>query len=241
MIKLEGKEGNHPLLDNLRLPDKTKSIKFRSIQDMVSFFLGIFPKGFYDDEYLKDERGYKAEAHKHMLMLLDKTKLNNMIKSNNYDEICKNALKVVNKTNLIFPHEKMGLTDGLKSKENREHFAISLYDFLYGQREFSARFEIFAKCLEDINASKWTTQTYFPFITFPEKYMFMKPTVTQSAADAFAFELNYRSEINWKSYESLLKFSEYVAGELSKLDDYLKPRDMIDVQSFVWCSVPGKY
>jgi len=69
----------------------------------------------------------------------------------------------------------------------------------------------------------------------------MKPSVTQSAADAFAFELNYSTEINWNSYEKLMRFSQYVSDELSKSGDALKPRDMIDVQSFIWSSAPGKY
>ena len=129
----------------------------------------------------------------------------------------------------------------LKLGENRVSFARNLFNLLYGTNELSEQFEAFAGCLEEIKASKWTIQTYFLFITFPEKYMFMKPTVTQYAADAFGYELNYRSEINWESYRTLLEFSEYVGTRLSELDDNLKPRDMIDVQSFIWCSVPGKY
>jgi len=241
LLKLEGEERNHPLLDNLKLPDKNKVTKFISIRDLVSLFFRIFPKGFYDDTYFRDERQYKVGAHELMLELLDEGTFSNLINSRGYDEICKKALKVVRKTNLIFPNEQMALSDGLKSAENRESFSRNFYKILYGKNDLSARFEDFAQCLEDINASKWTTQTYFLFITFPEKYGFMKPSVTQYAADAFAFELNYRSEINWKSYETLLKFYDYVSKELSELDDYLRPRDMIDVQSFIWCSVPGKY
>ena len=241
LMKLEEEERNHPLLDNLKLPDKNKVTKFISIRDLVSLFLQIFPKGFYDDTYLRDERQYKVAAHELMLELLDVKTFGDLINSRSYDEVCKNALKVVRKTNLIFPHEQMALSDGLKSAENRESFSRSLYTVLYGENELSLGFEDFAQCLEDMNASKWTTQTYFLFVTFPEKYAFMKPSVTQYAADAFAFELNYRSEINWQSYETLLKFYNYVGKELAELDEHLRPRDMIDVQSFIWCSVPGKY
>jgi hypothetical protein len=241
LFRLEGKEAHHPLLDNLRLPNKGKRTEFRSMQKMVNIFLGLFPKGFYEDEYMDKERGYKVEAHKYMLSVLSKSNFDQLIDSQMYEDICKNALRVANKTNLIFPNEKMALKDGLNTEGNKKYFSNSLYELLYGADELSKRFENFARCLENMNASKWTTQTYFPFITFPEEYMFMKPSVTQLAADAFAFELNYRPELNWTSYDSLLKFSNYVATELSNLNDYLKPRDMIDVQSFIWCSVPGKY
>ena len=112
-------------------------------------------------------------------------------------------------------------------------------NLLYGPSTLNERFDDFKHCLEELSALKWTTQTYFLFVRFPDKYMFMKPTVTKSAAQAFAFDLNYSSKINWLSYESLLTFSQYIFNELPKLNDSLTPRDMIDVQSFVWSSVKG--
>jgi len=241
LIRLTGKDAQHPLLDNLRLPGFKKKAQFKTFHQKVDLFLQLFPKGFYDDEYLKDERGYKIEAHELMSSILGEMQMSEKIKAKNYDEICSGALRVVNKTNLIFPNEKMALKDGLQETENKKCFAETLNDLLYGKGEFSGRFRQFASCLESIDASKWTIQTYFPYITFPDEHMFMKPSVTQLAADAFAFELNYKSDLNWESYKTLLKFSRYVGDELSKYEDYLKPRDMIDIQSFIWCSVPGKY
>jgi hypothetical protein len=135
----------------------------------------------------------------------------------------------------------MSLKDGLKSSENKKDFSTSLFNLLYGDSELSERFKNFADILNNINVSKWTIQTYFLFITYPQNYMFMKPSVTQYAANVFAFELHYKSEINWRSYETLIRFSQYVSDEISRIDDNLKPRDMIDVQSFIWSSVPGKY
>jgi len=37
----------------------------------------------------------------------------------------------------------------------------------------------------------------------------------------------------------LLKFAGYLKGELERMGT--EPRDMIDVQSFMWCIAPGKY
>jgi hypothetical protein len=240
LVKITGKESEHPLLDNLRLPGGGKKFEFKTFQQKVDLFLRLFPKGFYDDTYTKAEREYKVEAHELMLSLLDRERMSSKVQARRFDEICKDALKVVNKTNLIFPNEKMALKDGLQSDEAREHFAKALFDLLYGGGDISNRFMGFASCIEAIGASKWTIQTYFPFITFPDAHMFMKPSVTQQAAEAFAFQLNYKSELNWRSYETLLKFSQSVGDELGKYEDCLKPRDMIDIQGFMWCSVPGK-
>lgn len=241
LTKVEGKEAAHPLLDNLRLPVKSRDVKFKSIGNLVTRFFQNFPKGFYDDEYIKHERTYKVEAHKLMVNLFNKSSFTDLIELEEYEEVCLNTLKVVNKTNLIFPNEKMALKDGLKSAENKKLFSTALFNLLYSSDDLARNFELFADFLDKIRAAKWTTQTYFLFLAFPEQYMFMKPSVTQYAADAFAYELNYKSDINWHSYESLLRFSKYVSDELTRINDYLKPRDMIDTQSFIWASVPGKY
>jgi hypothetical protein len=66
---------------------------------------------------------------------------------------------------------------------------------------------------------------------FPSDHMFLKPEVTQAAADACRFELMYRPQINSRTYSRLLEFSQHLKTQLSDLE----PRDMIDVQSFIWC------
>ena len=64
--------------------------------------------------------------------------------------------------------------------------------------------------------------------------MFIKPSVTQKVAEMSAFEINYRPELNWLTYKSVLDFAHYLRHALADL----KPRDMIDVQSFIWCVAP---
>ena len=66
--------------------------------------------------------------------------------------------------------------------------------------------------------------------------MFVKPNMTKNAAEISAFEINYDPELNWLTYNSILRFSEYLKKALSEL----KLRDMIDVQSFMWCIAQGK-
>lgn len=234
--KLSDSEGKDPLLDNLRF-DETDPRKFHPIGDMIEKFRKEYPEGFYDAKYLADERDYKLKAHEFFKLSLCAGPFSSFIKNNELDQVLSLALKAVNSTNLIFVNEKIALNDGLKKKPIREEFACVLYEYLHGKNSLQQRFEQFANFLFKINAAKWTTQTYFLFLMFPDKYMFMKPSVTQAAADAFAFELNYRPEINWRSYESLLTFSEYLFKILSSTNEKLVPRDMIDVQSFIWVAI----
>jgi hypothetical protein len=49
-------EAAHPVLDNLRLPDEASHIGYQSLSESTRKFLVIFPKGFYGDRFMKEER-----------------------------------------------------------------------------------------------------------------------------------------------------------------------------------------
>ncbi len=229
----------HPVLDNPAIYSRDKSKKFISLPQAKAEFLVLFPEGFHDKEYFREERDYKVVAHELMRSQLGKDQYAELLAESDYTEICRRALQVANKTNLIFPNEKMALKDGLQDDVSKKCFAEDLFELLYGIDSQQVRFERFAKTLDKINAAKWTIISYYLFITFPESEMFLKPTVCQHATDLCAFELNYKSDLNWLTYKCLLEFSGYLKKELEKME--LEPRDMIDVQSFMWCIRPGSY
>jgi hypothetical protein len=225
-IKVTGNDAFHPVLENLRINKATGGTKYQSLPQSIQFFLKVFPEGFHGDKFKKHERDYKDKAHALAQELLGKAAFDSLIGNGDFEEIVKRALRVVNATNLVFPNEKMSLKDGLVRAENQNEFSKSLSSLLYSEDNFKER-----------DSAKWTTATYFLFIIQPEKYMFVKPTITQYAAELCGFEINYKPQLNWLTYKSILDFSNYLYSEISEL----KPRDMIDVQSFMWCIAPGKY
>jgi len=233
LVKVSGAEAVHSLLDNLRLNKNGYVERFKTFDDAKSGFLRQFPDGFEDKKYLEAERNYKYEAHELMMSLLNEQDLSALIGAANYAEICKRALQVVNKTNLIFPNEKMALKDGLASDADKKCFSDALFALLYGKDGIESRFTVFAECLQAIGAAKWTTATYFLYLRYPAEHMFMKPTITQAAAELCAFEINYHPDPNWLTYKSLSAFSNHLLSRLRATK--LNPQDMIDVQSFMWC------
>jgi uncharacterized protein DUF3553 len=232
LVPLEGSAGDSGVLDNLRKRPSKKMTRYRTVAELRQWFLSAFPEGFYGAKYLEQERDYKVAACEFLKSVLDESTYSALLAESNFEEICKRALQVLNKTNLVFPNEKMALKDGLKEAKGQELFARSLFGLLFGNSEPQPRFESFTACLEEIGAAKWTVATYFQFLNNPNEQMFVKPSVTQAAADICAFELNYRPELNWTTYESVLKFSHHLFSTLSDL----KPRDFIDIQSFIWCA-----
>ena len=79
--------------------------------------------------------------------------------------------------------------------------------------------------------------TVFGFLARPREHFFFKPNVTRRAARAYGAELPYRSRPASDVYESVLAFAASVRRDLRDLE----PRDMIDIQSFLWVQGSEEY
>lgn len=93
------------------------------------------------------------------------------------------------------------------------------------------------RALKPYECAKWTVATYLPFLWRPDEHMFLKPEVTKdfAARVGHRFASDYEARLDFAVYESLLDLVSRTAAELAEL----KPRDRIDVQSFIW--VVGDY
>jgi hypothetical protein len=83
----------------------------------------------------------------------------------------------------------------------------------------------------------WPVVTVFGFIAQPETHIFLKPMVTRRAAEEYEFPFEYRSRPNWDTYQNLLQFAEQVRRDTRDLH----PRDMIDLQGFIWVQGSDEY
>ena len=68
-------------------------------------------------------------------------------------------------------------------------------------------------------------------------HFFFKPTVTREAARRLGVNLPYASKPSWPVYKTLLNFVKSVRAEIKTLG----PRDMIDLQSFLWVQGSEEY
>lgn len=83
----------------------------------------------------------------------------------------------------------------------------------------------------------WPLVTVFGFIAQPGRHIFLKPNTIRAAARAYGYELPYRSRPDWETYAALLEFAGLVREDLADLE----PRDMIDIQSFLWVQGSDEY
>jgi hypothetical protein len=234
LVRVSESESENTLLQNLKITKGGKPIRYKSLSSLIDKFRQKFPGDFSGMAYRKEERDYKLEAHDQIVELLNHNSFASLLEKRDFEEICKRARSIVSKTNLVFPNEMMALKDGLNSITNKEEFSHTLFELLYGTEGMEKRFEQFCDCLSKMHAAKWPIATYFLFLCYPQKHMFLKPEVTREAAEICGFELRYDSDLNWRTYSNLLAFSEYLFRELQA--GGLNPVDMIDVQSFIWCT-----
>jgi len=198
-------------------------------------FLHHFPKGFKDPKFLGWERDYKWDAHQEWLSILGPGEFQQLLKAEQFGEVAKRALRVESRTNLLFSFEKMALRDAVRTAQGARVFALALYQWLHGKRHMDERFEAFVEAVASLPRKQtrvltWPLVSVFGFIARPSEHLFLKPLITKHAAQAYHFPFAYGSQPTWSTYENLLEFAALIKEDLADL----KPRDMIDVQSFIF-------
>ncbi len=136
----------------------------------------------------------------------------------------------------------MALRDAVKSTEGAKVFAHGLFDYVYGSGVLKERFEQFTETLNSLpriqtRGLTWPMQTIFGFLGNPAEHIFLKPRVTQIAAEKYHFNFQYRSRLNWNTYQSLLDFAEQIKQDMN----VYQPKDYIDLQSFLWVMGSEEY
>jgi len=207
-------------------------------------FLRFFPGGFRDPTYLAWEREYKTETHRGWEAVLSRGEFQRLLRGRQFAEIAARAVRVEQRSrhSMIFSFEKMALRDAVKSTAGARAFAEGLFEFLHGRKGIERRFKGWVEVVSGLPRRQtrvltWPLVTVFGFIAQPDVHIFLKPNATRAAADEYGFDLRYDSRPSWETYASLLEFAATVRRDLRDL----RPRDMIDVQSFMWVLGSDEY
>ena len=207
-------------------------------------FLRVFPEGFYDPTYLDWERDYKWETHVRWREALDRTEFQRLLRTRKFAEISAAALRVEQRArhSMIFSFEKMALRHAVRSAEGAQAFSEGLFELLHGTASDQRRFEAWVDVVAGLPRRQtrvltWPIVTVFGFIAQPERHIFFKPSVTRAAAAVYGHPLPYQSRPAWEAYAALLDFAERIRRDQADL----RPRDMIDLQSFMWVQGSDEY
>lgn len=205
-------------------------------------FLRFFPLGFQDENYQSLERGYKQKARELWKVLLNRKIFFILLKEKNFYEIAKRAIRIEAKTNLLFSFEKMAIRDAVATPLGARLFAEGLAEFLWSKQNTIEKYSKWAQTLAALPRKQtrlltWPLLTIFGFLADPKKYIFFKPTVTRIAAAKYGFPLNYHAPFSIETLAGLLEMVKVLKKDLADLH----PRDLIDIQSFIWVQGSAEY
>jgi hypothetical protein len=214
----------------------------RSARRCREKFLDFFPGGFRDPTYVDTERAYKWRAHTSWESDVAPMLRRGRLPPRSHAEVAREAVRIESRTNLLFSFEKMALRDAVSNPISARQFVDHLAKWLYGRGSESDRFATWCDSVATLPRRQtrvltWPVTTVFGFIARPRAHMILKPNVTRRAAEAYGYPLTYRSVPNSETYLSLLRFAREVRHDLRDL----RPRDMIDIQSFLWVQGSEEY
>lgn len=230
--KAEGAASKHRLLDNLIETSQMSSDDFVTIPMAVERFSATYPNGFEDADYIKAARDANMRGHKFCTQLLSQEELSRLIDEADFAAVCDRAQHVESLTNLLTKSERKVFHDALDSPACQRLFAQALAELLYGSDTEEGRFKHFLRTLGILRLNKWPFATLFSFIRHPQQSAFIKPNAIQHSARAICWRIGYKPDPNWKTYDAVLRLYSYVRTNL--LEEGLMPRDLIDVQFFIW-------
>jgi hypothetical protein len=207
-------------------------------------FLRFFPDGFSDEDYIETERDYKWQCHLLWRESLNEGEFGALLRAGRHDEIAARALRIEQRSrySMLFSFEKMALRDAVRSSHGAQTFAAALFAYLHGKGELEPRFEAWVDAVASLPRKQtrvltWPVVTVFGFIAQPDRHIFVKPNTLRAAARAYGFDLEYQSRPDWRTYSSVLELAALVSRDQRDLG----PRDMIDVQSFLWVQGSAEY
>ena len=214
----------------------------KSAREARRKFLRFFPGGFYDQKYIDWERGYKWAAHQAWEHTLNQDEFRRLLRGHEFQEIAYLSTAIEARTHLLYSFEKMALRDAVRTVSAARAFSMGLYDFLYGPGAPDSKFEQWCQVIDSLPRKQsrvltWPIITIFGFVALPRRHIYLKPRVTRAAARAYDFDFEYHSRPTWSTYASLLSFAATVRHNLADL----RPRDMIDIQSFIWVLGSDEY
>jgi hypothetical protein len=207
-------------------------------------FLRFFPAGFRDQDYIETERDYKWQSHLRWREVLAFDQFSALLQEGRHAEVAARAVRVEQRSlySMLFSFEKMALRDAVKSSEGARTFANGLFEYLHGVGNLQSRFTAWVEAVASLPRKQtrvltWPLVTVFGFIAQPRQHMFMKPNTLRAAAREYGFDLDYRSQPNWRTYSNLLELAARVREDQRDLG----ARDMIDAQSFLWVQGSAEY
>jgi 5-methylcytosine-specific restriction protein B len=216
------------------------AINQQKIEELVGLFRQQYPNWIsfsdpIDPDFQKDEIDYKQRLVAKATSQLAKPTLHQLTNARDHDGLISRIQNVGQdkNNNLLFLRFPSSSDLNILKHPNldKQEFGVGFYDLLYGDGESSDRLKSYLDVVEHYKLpNKWTFPTFFLFLCHPDTDIFVKPMVIRTFL-SFIGEVNQFTSIpSAEGYEVI----KQVAHELKDGLHAYAPRDMVDIQSFIW-------
>ena len=208
-----------------RAPSKRTSSSERvSLEDLRARFATHFPQGFTDPAYLAKERDDKIGVRSE---LMEAVSLEAALHAGPAEAAAARAM--FGKIRLS-PFEIIRAQKTLASADGPA-FVRACAQLASGG-DARAALDAIEEAVRPHGAPSWTIATYLPSLWAPETCMLMRITATTRVASwlGHAFAAQYNGRLDADVYAGFMAFARDLKDGLADMS----PRDLIDVQGFIW-------
>ena len=186
-----------------------------------------------------DEVKYKLATAEKARELLSEHSLRGMIGAGKHSEMIERLKMVGRDTNLLFRPYSAGGDLDLLYHESLDHgkFCEAFLNLLYGDGDVPERLDRYSEQVKSLglppNANRWAMPTYFLFFLSPNEEVLIKPRTVRTLLEFGEWGGTLGVEPSGNEYSQVRR----AYSELREALEEYGPRDMIDVQGFVWVAV----
>lgn len=216
--------------------------QFASFEAQLALFEKLFPGGFEGETFINDERGAEGATgklgHKTAAIALTRAELSpERFDSAPPDEVFESARRILGATNIVFPIEGAIPFGGI-AEEDRPAALAALKDLLHGQDDYGARLERFVAALNlkdksgKVKKVTWPLATVFGALWAPDQHTCVKPTAFAAQGALLGSPVPPSQPVTAEGYRQFFEIAKETQKRL--LDAGQRPRDLVDVYSFIW-------
>ncbi len=205
------------------------------VQELVEVLKRRYPNwtGFKDADFAKDEITYKRATIAMAQKELSAAELKRLLDTGAFDEFISRLEAIGRDNNLLY--QAVPTTGDLgilyHATLDKPAFCRAMFDLLHGPDAGHLRLTRYTDFVKGAGLpNKWTFPTYFLFVCHPESEMFIKPRTTRWFVEFAADYKAFASTPTPFAYVVVKQLAEQLLTDLSQFG----PRDMVDIQSFIW-------
>ncbi|ATB26879.1 hypothetical protein MEBOL_000313 [Melittangium boletus DSM 14713] len=221
---------------------------YATCEDQVRWFETFFAGGFEGERFIDEERGRSDRKGKNGYKTAAITFAHEQLSPERFEtasdeELFAAVKKLIQFTNIVHPMEG-AIALGAMKVEDHAPFVAAVKALLHGTGDYNGRFERFVDTLNITDAEgkakkvTWPLATLLSAMYHPTEHVCVKPTAFEAQAPLVGLSANKSQPVTGAAY---VRFREVaLATQQRLLDAGHRPRDLMDVYSFIWRSQAEK-